>query len=125
MKKKENLKYMEICFFGLDLDWTPILGFELGINVVVDFDNLSESGLNLCYGASGGDNWGIGLGGGYVQREFEGFSQVIDANAAWFGNNQIFDEQGYNGVAFTRALVLAHQFRNSIQKQSLSLIFSH
>ncbi|MBP5568959.1 MAG: hypothetical protein J6X54_07035 [Treponema sp.] len=74
------------------------LGFEGSVSLVIDLDNLKESGINVSYGWASGENVGISGGIGYVQRELEGITPAaIDVNTNLGGLQLISDNQGING----------------------------
>jgi len=84
-------------YTGVDLDLVGLTGFEVGFGIVLDTDNLMDSGIYGTAGPAYGANVGIAIGGGYACREIEGESIGIDANLKAFSVVPAFDEKGYNG----------------------------
>jgi hypothetical protein len=86
-------------FFYLEGDLVGILGGEGGFGVVIDLDNLMESGVFGTVGPAAGANVGIAGGCGLAKRELEGWSFNIDANIGAFSPVLSFDEVGLNAFA--------------------------
>ncbi len=94
---KVDLHGLRDYFVGSDIDLTGIFGVEFSMGVVIDGDNLMESGEYFTYAQSSGANAGIGVGLGYACRELEGKAVTWDINAGPVSPAINFDEKGYNG----------------------------
>ncbi|MBU1172738.1 MAG: hypothetical protein KKD44_24530 [Proteobacteria bacterium] len=88
-------------YLFVDIDSVPILGGEGGFGVVFDSDNWMDSGVFGTAGPAGGANAGIGVGWGKAERELEGISWNIDANIGMISPTISFDDEGYNGYAWS------------------------
>lgn len=84
-------------YIGVDLDLVGIVGFEGGVGLVLDTDNLLDSGVWVNGGRAQGANVGIALSGGYACRDIEGKSASIDANVGKVSLVPTFDDEGFNG----------------------------
>jgi RHS repeat-associated protein len=86
-------------FVQVEGDLVAIFGGEGGFGLVIDTDNLGESGVFGTAGVAAGVNVGIALSGGFAVREIEGWSFNVDANLGAVSPVVSFDEAGFNGVA--------------------------
>jgi RHS repeat-associated protein len=86
-------------FYGVEGDLVGVTGVEGGFGIVIDTDNLGESGLYGTIGPAVGANVGVSHGGGIV-NEVEGWSYSIDANVGVVSPVIVADNSGFNGVAF-------------------------
>jgi len=86
-------------FYAMEADIVPIIGQELGAGIVIDLDDIGESGIFVTRGPAIGANLGIGSGGGIVLRELEDYSINIDVNAKTVSGVVMFDSEGFNGIA--------------------------
>lgn len=66
-------------FLGVEGDLVGGIGAEGGIGIVIDTDNLKDSGFYVTGGPAAGLNVGIGIGAGVV-KEIEGWSYNADIN---------------------------------------------
>ena len=91
-------------FFTAEAEAVGIRGIEASVSLVIDFDNLRDSGINFSWGEAFGCNVGWGVGIGYVFRELEGSMPVgIDGNLGFLkvSPSVMTDEEGLNGGAIT------------------------
>ena len=64
-------------FVGVEADFVPLYGVELGAGIVANTDNLSDSGVYGSIGDAAGANIGAGFCAGYMD-EFNGPSKTFD-----------------------------------------------
>ena len=74
-------------------------GVEGGIGIVIDTDNLWESGVFGTAGYAAGANVGVAIAGGFAIRDIEGWSYNVDANVGAFSPVVSFDDCGFNGLS--------------------------
>ena len=86
-------------FVFVEADVVPILGLEGGIGIVIDTDNIGESGVFATGGGAAGANLGIAAGGGFAIRDVEGVSYNLDINAGAISPTISFDNDGFNAAA--------------------------
>jgi hypothetical protein len=80
-------------------DLVGILGLEGGLGIVIDTDNIGESGFFRTRGGAGGANVGLSGGLGFAIRELEGVSINYDVNLKIVSPTFSFDDKGFNGTA--------------------------
>ena len=80
-------------------DLVGILGIEGGLGIVIDTNNLGESGIFRTRGGAGGANVGLSGGLGFAIRELEGVSINYDVNLKLVSPTFSFDDKGFNGAA--------------------------
>jgi len=82
-----------------------VLGFGFGADVsfgiVIDTDDLYDSGINVTGGVVGGASAGVGAGFAFLLREAEGSGWSYDINAGGYSISIYFDDQGPNGFGVT------------------------
>jgi uncharacterized protein RhaS with RHS repeats len=87
--------------FGyLEGDLVGILGGEGGFGIVIDTDNLGQSGIFGTAGPATGANVGASTGAGFALRDIEGWSYNVDLNLGGVSPVFSFDDAGFNGVSF-------------------------
>jgi len=91
-------------FLQVEADLSGIYGGEVGVGIVLDTDNLWESGVFGTAGPAVGPNVGIAAGGGVAIRDIEGCSFNIDVNAGEVSPTFGFDDQGFNSLAISGGL---------------------
>ena len=99
VNRKDYLGLMDL-FFQVEGDWVRVLGAEGGFGLVLDTDNLGESGIFGTKAIAGGGNVGVAVGGGFVIRDIEGWSYNVDANFGAISVTASADDIGFNGLAF-------------------------
>jgi RHS repeat-associated protein len=87
-------------FGTVEGDLVGLLGIEGGLGVVIDLDDLGDSGFFRTRGGAGGANVGISAGVGFAIREIEGDSLNFDINAKVVSPTISWDDQGFNGLTF-------------------------
>jgi hypothetical protein len=93
----------DLILFTFEFDFVAFRGIEGSISVVIDLDHpLTESGINISGASAGGINVGIGVGGGYVKGDVEGFTPLtVDVNLGKASVSVITDGRGVNGLVAT------------------------
>ena len=89
-------------FLTAEIDLVAISGFEGSVSLVLDLDNLKDSGINFSGGHGTGLNIGVGVGGGYALRELEGCMPIgIDGNFGFLPASVscMTDDEGFNGCS--------------------------
>lgn len=87
-------------FAGVELDVVGIIGFEAGFGLVLDTDDLMNSGIYGTIGPAVGANVGIGVGAGIVE-EINEWSYGLDANIGAVSPTFIGDKNGFNGMGLS------------------------
>ena len=78
------------------------LGVDGSAGIVIDTDELYDSGINVAGGYATGYIAGIGVGAAFFLREVEGIGTSFDVNLVIASVSIYFDDQGFNGFAVTR-----------------------
>ena len=107
-------------FVTFEVDLVYALGFEGSVSLVLDLDNISDSGINFCGGWAHGKNIGYSVGVGYVQRELEGLTPcAVDIGLGNFSSQILFDNEGFNGATFGKGFnFLKEQYGYSVSCQN-------
>jgi len=90
----------DIFIFG-ELDLVTGYGIDLNAGLVWDTKNTDQSGIFNSYGSAIGQSAGASIGFGYVKRNIEGNSHNFDVNFGKLSISVFFDDNGFNGFAFT------------------------
>lgn len=92
----------EADFFVIgEADAVPLIGGEIEVHAVLDFDSNDESGIGVGGAFAAGLNLGVGAGVGGVMRDIEGRGYSLDANLGAVSISVLFDDEGFNGLAVT------------------------
>jgi len=86
-------------YLFIEGDLIGITGIEGAVGIVIDTDNLSESGLFGTFGWGAGANVGLAGGVGFALRDIEGRAYCVDVNAKVVSPSVYGDDIGFNGVA--------------------------